>query len=150
MMTYRYTRRTTSLATAVFAALLLLPVTSFGQSFRGGINGTVTDQLGAAVSGAQVTAVETSTNAFYKSASSSAGEFAFSNLPLGEYSVTIAAQGFSTEKVNKIIVTAGANYILPVKLKVSSTAQTVEVTANALALDTGYRYPGDCLARGGV
>jgi hypothetical protein len=118
-----------------FAVLFALPAASFGQSFRGGINGTVTDQLGAAVSGAQVTAVETSTNAIYKAASSSAGEFAFSNLPLGEYSVTIAAPGFSTEKVNKIIVTAGANYILPVKLRVSSTAQTVEVTANALTVD---------------
>jgi hypothetical protein len=81
---------------ALFAALFLLPVTAIGQTFRGGINGVVTDQSGAVVSEAQVTAVETSTNAFYKTVSSSAGEFAFTDLPLGNYSVTISAIGFST------------------------------------------------------
>jgi hypothetical protein len=55
------------------------------QTFRGGISGTVTDQSGAVVPGAQVTAVETATNTTYKTVSSSAGEFAFANLPLGSY-----------------------------------------------------------------
>lgn len=136
MMTYRYTRRITGLATAVFAALLLLPVTIIGQTFRGGINGVVTDQSGAVVSGAQVTAVETATNAIYKTVSSSAGEFAFADLPLGNYSVTISATGFSTEKVNRVTVSAGVTYALTIKLGVAAAAQTVQVTADALALDT--------------
>jgi hypothetical protein len=135
-MTHLLTRRVTSLAAAVFAALLLLSVTTIGQTFRGDIHGVVTDPSGAAVSGAQVTAVETATNAFYKTVSSSAGEFAFTDLPLGDYSVTISATGFSTEKVNRVAVSAGVNYTLPIKLGVASAAQTVEVTADALTLDT--------------
>jgi hypothetical protein len=118
------------------AVLFALPVCSVGQTFRGGISGTVTDQSGAVVPGAQVTAVENATNTAYRSVSSSAGEFAFSNLPLGAYSVTISAVGFSTEKVNKVTVSAGVNYTLPVKLTVASAAQTVEVTADSLTLDT--------------
>jgi hypothetical protein len=120
----------------MLAALFALPATSLGQTFRGGITGTVTDQSGAVVAAAQVTAIEVATNVSYHAVSSSAGEFAFSNLPLGDYSVTIAAQGFSTEKVNKVTVSAGVSYTLPVKLAVASTAQTVEVTADALTLDT--------------
>jgi hypothetical protein len=119
------------------AAFLLLAVfPAIGQTFRGGISGTVTDQSGAVIPGAQVTAVDTSTNADYKTVTSTAGEFAFSNLPLGTYTVTTSASGFSSQKVNKITVTAGASYTLPVKLAVASASQTVEVSADALALDT--------------
>jgi hypothetical protein len=118
------------------AVLIALPSACFGQTFRGGIGGTVTDQSGAVVPGALITAVETATNTSYKAVSSSAGEFAFSNLPLGDYSVTIAASGFSTQKVNKVTVSASSNYTLPVKLSVASTNLTVEVTADSLTLDT--------------
>jgi hypothetical protein len=128
-----------SVFTALLLALLVMfaaPAVSSGQTFRGGISGTVTDQSGAVVPGAQVTAVETATSLSYKALASSAGEFAFTNLPLGDYTVTVLAAGFSTEKVDKVRVSAGVSYVLPVKLKVAAAAQTVEVTASALALDT--------------
>jgi hypothetical protein len=121
------------LALAVFVAL---PVSVSGQTFRGGISGTVTDQSGAVVPGAMVTAVETATNTSLKTVSSSAGEFAFTNLPLGDYSVTVSATGFSTVKVKLVTVSAGVSYTLPVKLGVASAALTVEVTADSLTLDT--------------
>jgi hypothetical protein len=116
--------------------LIAWPATAIGQTFRGGISGTVTDQSGAVVPGAQVTAVDTGTNNTYKTVSSTAGEFAFTNLPLGDYSVTIVATGFATQKVNRVTVSAGVTYVLPVKLGVASAAQTIEVTADALSLDT--------------
>lgn len=135
-MTYRVTR-------SVFGALLSLTMlliaaqgTGFAQTFRGGISGTVTDQSGAVVPGAQITAVEAATNTSYKAVSSSAGEFAFSNIPLGSYTVSVTASGFKSEKVDKVPVTAGNTYTLPVKLAVASAGETVEVTADSLSLDT--------------
>jgi hypothetical protein len=130
-------RKTRSVTTVLLlAALFALPGAIFGQTFRGGISGTVTDPSGAVVAGAEVTAVDTGTNTAYKSVSSSAGEFAFTNLPLGDYSVSVVASGFSTQKVHKVTVSAGSNYVLPVKLGVASAALTVEVTADSLTLDT--------------
>ncbi len=119
-----------------FVVLLNLSGIGFAQSFRGGIAGLITDQSGAVVSGAQVTAIDTATNSAYQSVSSSAGEFALTNLPLGEYTVTVAANGFNNRKVNKVTVLAGVNYSLPIRLTVASAAQTIEVTADALTLDT--------------
>ncbi len=118
------------------AVLFALPVSGFGQTFRGGISGSVTDQSGAVVPGAQITAVETATNTSYKTVSSSAGEFSFSNMPLGSYTISVAASGFKSEKVDKVPVTAGATYALPIKLAVASAGETVEVTADSLSLDT--------------
>jgi len=135
-MAYRLTRSVSTLVLLALAIFVALPASLSGQTFRGGISGTVTDQSGAVVPGAQVTAVETATNTTLKTVSSSAGEFAFTNLPLGDYSVMVTATGFSSVKVNKVTVSAGVSYTLPVKLGVATAAQTVEVTADALSLDT--------------
>ncbi len=126
----------TLLSALLAVAVPAIPVAIPGQTFRGGISGTVTDQSGAVVPTATVTAKDISTNALYSTVSSTAGEFAFTNLPLGDYLVTISAPGFTTEKVKMVTVSAGATYTLPVRLTIASTAQTVEVTANALTLDT--------------
>jgi len=130
-------RSSRSAFTACLLSLVLaLPAAGFGQTFRGDISGTVTDASGAVLPGAQITAVEVATNTSYKALSSSAGEFAFTNMPVGDYTVTVAATGFATLKVSKVTVLAGINYTLPVKLSIAKAAQTIEVTANALTLDT--------------
>jgi len=135
-MISRITRSVSTALLLSLAVLLALPAAGYGQTFRGGISGSVTDQSGAVVPGAQVTAVETATNTSYKTISSSAGEFAFSNLPLGSYTISVVASGFKSEKVDKVPVTAGTTYALPVKLAVASAGETVEVTADSLSLDT--------------
>ena len=136
-------RSSHSLRTMLSTAALLLtlafavPFGARAQTFRGGINGTVTDQSGAVVPGAVVDAVEVATNTSHKTISSSGGEFSFQEMPLGTYAITVTASGFRTEKINNIPVTAGVIYTLPVKLSVASAnTETVEVSAAAYALDT--------------
>ena len=118
------------------ALLFALPGFLVGQTFRGGINGTVTDQAGALVPGATVEATDTATNSVHKTISSSAGEFSFQDLPLGTYTIAVNASGFKGEKISAVPVTAGVIYTLPVKLAVAAAGETVEVNASGLALDT--------------
>jgi outer membrane receptor protein involved in Fe transport len=106
------------------------------QTFRGGINGTVSDQSGSVVPGAAVTATNNGTGVAVNAVTSSGGEYQFQDLPLATYTVTVSATGFKPEKVTSVPVTAGIIYTLPIKLSVASTGETVEVMANALALDT--------------
>ena len=120
-----------------FLLMLLLGVTFAGaQNFRGGINGTVTDQGGAAIPGAQVQITDDATGVTKTSVASSAGEYDFPDLPLGSYTVSATSSGFETLKVGKVPVSAGTIYTLPLKLAVASQATTVEVNAAGLALDT--------------
>jgi outer membrane receptor protein involved in Fe transport len=109
---------------------------SRAQTFRGGINGTVTDPSGAAISGASVTATETGTGIVHKFTSTSSGEFLLNDLPLGAYSLEVSATGFSTFKVDKIPVSAGILYTRIVKLPVSSADTLIEVQAAGVVLDT--------------
>jgi Carboxypeptidase regulatory-like domain len=136
-MKFRSLRSTLGIMALLLLLALTLPSGAWAQTFRGGINGTVTDQSGAVVAGASVEALEVATNISHKSISSSAGEFSFQEIPLGAYTVTVSASGFRLEKVTNIPVTAGVIYTLPVKLTVASAgSETVEVSASAYTLDT--------------
>ena len=127
---------------ALVFSLFLLPVfllltsTSSAQTFRGGISGVVTDPSGSVIPGAKVDAVDTATSVTHSTVSSSGGEFTFQDLPLGAYSVTATASGFQTIKVDKVPVSAGSIYNLPLKLAVAQQATTIEVDAAGLSLDT--------------
>jgi hypothetical protein len=124
------------LSLIAFTLLLTSPLSICAQTFRGGINGTVTDHTGAAIANATVTAVQTDTGSTHNTISSSAGAFLFQDLPLGAYSITVSFTGFQTVKTDKVMVSAGSTYTLTVILPLSSSSTTIEVTAAGVALDT--------------
>ena len=106
------------------------------QTFRGAINGTVTDPSGAVVPNAQVKAINKATAIEHATLSTSDGQFAFQDLPVGAYKVVVTAQGFPVLTVDNVLVEQGAIYTLPATLTISQQATTVEVSAAALTLDT--------------
>jgi hypothetical protein len=124
------------LASVLLAVLALFSVSSPAQTFRGSINGTVTDISGAVIPGAKITATDTATAAIHETVSSGAGEFSFNDLPQSTYTVKAQAAGFQTTEATGVQVKAGTIYTLPVKLAVAQQATTVEVAADSLTLDT--------------
>ena len=122
----------------IVALLFVLSVglPAMAQTYRGAINGTVTDPSGAVVPGAQVKATNKATGIEHAAVSTSDGQFAFQDLPVGTYTVVVSAQGFPTLTVDEVLVAQGAIYTLPAVLKISQQATTVEVSAAALTLDT--------------
>ncbi len=97
-----------------FLALIL--IVAIAQAFRGGIQGIVTGPSGAPLGAAAVEAVHQLTGIGYAIRSSSAGEFAFHDLPLGDYTITVSHDGFAPVKIGGVLVSAGSTYNLPVKL----------------------------------
>jgi hypothetical protein len=120
----------------LLALLLLASAPLLAQTFRGSINGTITDPSGAVVAGAKVTAVDVATAVARETVSSGAGEFSFSDLPLDTYTVKFQAAGFQSTEVTGVQVLAGKIYTLPVKLTVAQQASIIEVSAQAVSLDT--------------
>jgi hypothetical protein len=121
------------LLAAMLAALTGLPM--FGQVTSGGIVGTIYDPTGATVPNATVTATNTETGVQAKAISTSAGDYRFNNLPVGAYSITVEAAGFTkvTKGVPVVLNQIGtANFTLAL----GSTATSVEVTAVGAAIDT--------------
>jgi hypothetical protein len=118
-------------------ATTLLAINAYGQTFRGAINGTVSDPSGAVVTGASVKATNAATGVTLNTVTTSDGQFSFQDLPLGAYKIEVSAAGFRATAIDNVAVTAGGAYTLPVKLTPGAAGTTVvEVSAAALTLDT--------------
>src|SRR6478735_3645315 len=101
-MLSRDTRGVFTAILLAIAAIFLMPVDGFGQTFRGGINGTVTDQSGAVVPGATVEATEPATGVSRKAITSSAGEYSFQDMQLGAYTIKVSVTGFKASLVKDV------------------------------------------------
>jgi hypothetical protein len=116
--------------------ILLMAGLSQAQTFRGAINGTIVDPSGAVVAGAEVKAINNGTAAVLTTTSTSEGQFAFQDLPLGSYKISVNAPGFQAVNVDNVSVTAGSVYTLPVKLTMGHQSTAIEVSAAAVTVDT--------------
>ena len=106
----------------------------FAQNDRGVLTGSIKDPSGAVVPGAQVTAVQTGTNARFRTNSTSTGEYTVPSLPVGTYQLRVENTGFKTYLNTNVTVAAGSTVVLDVTLEVGTSQQTVEVSANAQML----------------
>jgi Carboxypeptidase regulatory-like domain/TonB dependent receptor len=118
------------------ALLLSFQLPMLAQTFRGAINGTVTDPSGAVVPGAAVKATDKATGIDHSTTTTSDGGFVFQDLTVGTYTVIVASPGFPTLTVDDVLVTQGSIYTLQAKLTLNKEVTTVEVSAAALTLDT--------------
>lgn len=97
------------------------------QSTFGAIVGTVHDASGALVPGADVTLTNMDTTATRAEVSDSSGSFAFNNIDVGKYSLTITSPGFEKESIPDIVLTARETRRVEVALKAGAESTTVEV-----------------------
>ncbi len=121
-----------------FSTLLLLTVIGLAQSqaTTGTIQGTVSDPNGAVISGASVIVKNTQTGFERTVVSNSDGYFTAPLLPLGKYRVTTNASGFAPSVLENVEVTVGQTLALNIGVKVGSATETVDVSADAEAVDT--------------
>jgi hypothetical protein len=113
-------------------------VMGYGQAISvngGSIQGTITDQTGAVVPGANVTITGTETGSVKVLTTDSAGFYSLGPLNPGKYNVTITSPGFQKLSVATMIQTGTAtsgNF----KLTLGESSQTIEVNAGAIQINT--------------
>ena len=120
-----------------FMAILLLACGAFAQSTTdGAIGGTVTDQSGAVVPNAAVSAKNLSTGANASGTSDEGGRFLLIHLQPGVYSLEVSTSGFSAFKATRIIVEVGRTTTIDATLGVQAQTETVTATAEAPVITT--------------
>jgi hypothetical protein len=115
-------------AALVFCAVVFV-TPSFAQTSMGRISGTVTDSSDASVIDAKVTVVNVDTRASRTAATESNGFYTVTNLPIGNYTVEVAKEGFKTASHSGVQLSADARISVDFRLEVGNLTQTVEVTA---------------------
>ena len=113
----------------------LLPASGWAQSSNATISGSVTDQTGAVIPGAEVTVSAEGSAAVGKAVTSSDGSYTLPNLPQGTYRLEVKAKGFQTFVQTGIIINLNEAVRVPVTLQLGATVQTIEVSAAASPLN---------------
>lgn len=132
---------------ALLALLVLSAAGSLlhGQSYYGGVRGTVLDQSQAVVANAKVTLVDEGTSAQRSTLSTTAGEFAFSEVVPATYSLVIEAPGFKRFERKGIIVGTQEQVSLALKLELGQVTDSVQVTEAAPLLETANASQGQVM-----
>jgi hypothetical protein len=125
-----------TLRRSAYFALIGLALSSLAagqtQITTGVIQGTVLDQSGAVMTGADVAAINVNTQAEARQKTDGDGRFVFLSLSPGRYSVTASKSGFSKLVQKDVELTVGQALNLKLTLRVSATSEVVEVTGTPI------------------
>lgn len=126
----------------VAAAILLLIAAPLMAQTAGRIQGTVTDNSGAGVSGVVVTASSPSLQGVQTATTDSKGEFRFLSVPPGTYAVRVELSGFKSVNQTGVVVGLDRTVSLPIKLEVAAVVETITVTGESPTIDTSSTTTG--------
>ena len=126
--------------------LLLLSAVSFGQGGRASVNGTVTDQSGAVVAGAKVLVTDAATGQSRQTTTADNGTYVLPLLPVGVYAITCSHPGFKSTTHPDVSIAADEKATVDFTLSVGEVTQSVEVSANAVRINTTNGTIGQVVA----
>lgn len=129
-------RGTIRTAIGLFLVMLVSAVV-LAQGERGALNGIVTDQNGAVVAGAEVTATNIETNIETKTTTTDAGVYRLSSLPAGKYKLTVRANGFQTAVFSDVNLFVAQTLTVDLKLTPGQVTEQMTITGSAPLLETG-------------
>jgi hypothetical protein len=124
----------TIIGLAVLLASFSLPV--FPQATSGNLVGNVYDPSGALVAGADVTATNQATAVTSATHTTSAGDYRFENLPVGNYSISVSYTGFNKVSLNNVEIKLNTTVTQNLNLTLGKAASSVDVTEATVAIDT--------------
>ncbi len=127
--------------------MAVLTLTLEAQVTTATMYGTVQDPSGALIPGAEVTLTNEGTGAALTTRSDPSGQFVFSALPVGTYTLKIVARGFKTY-VNRNIELAASQIVRqPYTLELGDVTETVSVEAGAPLIATASSEQRESLNR---
>ncbi len=129
----------------VLLVSLAMGTVGLAQNSTGRIAGTVHDPSGADVPGAKVRVLNQDTGLSRIVDTNDLGEFSFSSLPVGNYSVDVGAKGFRQEIQKDINVQILQVRTLTFTLELGTASETVSVNTNAPLLDTQTSEAGQVI-----
>jgi len=110
-------------------ALLVAFASAVSAQVTGGaVTGTVRDPNGSAVVGATVSLKDKSRGLDFKSQTTGAGSYQFTNVPTGTYTMTVTASGF-TEATGQVDVSLNQTATADVALTITASTAVVTVTS---------------------
>src|SRR6266581_4628533 len=136
-------RTRAALLLAVFAVLSTAGAL-FGQGFQGGLRGSIKD-AGGVVPGVEVTLTNEKTNISRSTITNERGEYVFSNVDPGTYSVKASLAGYKTIDRKEIPIGTQQFITLDLTMEVGALEENITVTGQSPIIETSNASQGTVL-----
>src|SRR5947199_8221897 len=120
----------------VAVCVVLIAQVAFGQSDRGTVTGTISDQTNAVIPGASIVAANTENGTRFETISTETGNYTLTQLPAGIYQLSVELPGFKKYVRQGITVQVSTILRIDVALQVGAASEEVTVAADAPLLKT--------------
>jgi Carboxypeptidase regulatory-like domain len=117
------------------AAFLLVCSRCSAQIATAELSGNVLDSTGAAIPNANVTATNVATSIAHTAVSGKSGEYVITDLPPGDYTLTVEASGFRKLEQTGVSLEVNQQARVDLALQVGQAAETVSVTGHPPLLE---------------
>ncbi len=129
-------------AASLFALLLTVSPTAWGQQTAGSITGLVSDSSGAAIENATVTVRDVDRGTTWSTKTTGAGLYEFPTIAVGKVQVKVEANGFNSEVRSPFVLVLNQVARVDFHLKVGMVSETVTVSDLPPLLQTGSTEVG--------
>jgi hypothetical protein len=139
-------RKILLLSALALTASAAMPICSYGQQLsatRGGLGGVIADKSGAIIPGAKVTITGAADRRVVTT--DAAGRFIASDLTPGLYTVSVEKAGFQSQSAKNLEVVINKTQSVDFSLATGNVAETVEVNASTVSIDTSSTAVSDNL-----
>ena len=129
----------------VIVSAFLLNAALWAQFDTGSITGSVTDPAGSAVPGAKITLVNAATGVNLSTLTNENGIYEFANVRVGAYQMTAEKTGFSTARVEEVVVSVSSRTRQDLRLAVGEVTQTVDVVGETPLVESETSQRGQVI-----
>jgi len=138
-------RHSRAASTLLLVLAIIFSPTALRADVTGSILGVVHDRSQAVVAGARIVATNVQTNFKEETVSAADGSYRILALPAGTYKVTVTAPGFQQYTATDVDLKVNDQLRVDVTLDVGSVTEKVEITANAVQVQTESTQLGDVI-----
>src|SRR5437773_1415652 len=121
----------------LLASMLAMATSITGQDYRGKVQGSITDENGAAVPGAQVVLRNIESGVEVTRQTNDDGRYVFDFVDPGEYTLAVEHAGFKKALQEHVIVRVRGDISVDLKLAVGALQETVTIEASPVAVQFG-------------
>lgn len=132
------------LSLALFCALA---TTGYGQSYQGGLRGSLHDNLGNALSNVSLTLINEETRLSRATVTNASGEYVFDRVDPGKYKLEASSGGFKKLERSGVVIETQQQLLLDLVMEVGSVAETVVITDEAPIIERGNASVGQVISK---
>ncbi len=136
-------RETSLRAFRLALPLAMVAMSVFGQTQTATVRGTVTDASGAVIPGAALTLTNIDQSRPWEGESNASGAYLFQQIPPGNYSLSVGADGFKRYERPRFILQVAQVAQIDIALEVGDVTEVVEISAETPLLSTATSDLGE-------